>query len=278
MRGRLLYECTVCGTRNKPEETYCTKCGQWLLSTTHPPKVIRRSSVYTIVAKSIGGTLAVLVGLLLVVGVWVSISESSEDGQLSIVEKLVKGVEGVVNKGQDNSSSLARTVRNKGFGERSNPVPIGQRFEYELQQTLYEGIDKFYTYSIALQVNDVVRGEAFYDILWEQVSKYDFYTEYLTKEDIKSYLDMILPEGFEYLLADITVELLESESDVPFELYPSLLSLVSSGGIQYPSVFDEGPKAVMYEGSVYTGGFIYIVEINDPRPLLESVGVWFSTN
>jgi hypothetical protein len=32
--------CTVCETRCAEHETYCKKCGTWLLSTTHPPRRI----------------------------------------------------------------------------------------------------------------------------------------------------------------------------------------------------------------------------------------------
>ena len=72
----------------------------------------------------------------------------------------------------------------------------------------------------------------------------------------------------------------------PFLISPLLLFLVSSDGFKYQfplsdlwltQILGENIElfsATMYEGAVHTGWFVYTVKVDDPNPLLETVGVW----
>ena len=123
---------------------------------------------------------------------------------------------GQVENGSDDT--IATTIDSEleesssNLGKRSNPVPIGQWIEFE--DTYYESLESFDAIDgkFKLRITGVERGEEA--------------TEQLIKEN---QFNQAAPEGHEWVIASLEIEMLEGDEDAPYTVVP-FISIVSSSG------------------------------------------------
>jgi hypothetical protein len=161
------------------------------------------------------------------------------------------------------NASAEESVEDSGYS-RTNPAPIGVTQEIEVED-LVSG-----TYTIAITVNEIVSGEAAYDILLD-ANKFNDPPE----------------DGMEYVIANITAELIDHDSDGAVSISKFNFDAFSGSGSEYErvSVVDRKPA---FSGDVYAGGSItgyttFMVSADDDSPVIVfgrnydgSGGIWFS--
>lgn len=146
-----------------------------------------------------------------------------------------------------------------GYG-RTNPAPLGA------EQTIKDD-----GYTISVKINSVTRGEE----AWNMVA------------DANQFNDPP-PENMEYMVVNITVTALASETDASMTVYGySDFTAFSSTNSEYESPILVDPEPALegdiYEGGSITGNITLSVGKEDPAPKLAfrrnfdgSGGLWFS--
>jgi hypothetical protein len=158
----------------------------------------------------------------------------------------------------------AEKVGNESGYSRTNPAPVGVTQEIEVED-LVSG-----TYTVAVTVNEIVSGEAAYVMLLD-ANKFNDPPE----------------DGMEYVIANITAELIDYDSDGAVSIGKYNFDAFSGSGSEYErvSVVDRKPA---FSGDVYAGGSItgyttFMVSADDDSPVIVfgrnydgSGGIWFS--
>jgi hypothetical protein len=146
---------------------------------------------------------------------------------------------------------------------RANPAPFGMQVISQVEQLGEQ-------FTVGVTVNKTLRG-------------------YEALQMIKG-ANMFNPdpvEGHEYILADITVKVIESKNqDVQLQIGGSIFTLVSSDGKDYAPVFMVSPEprldTNLYAGATHRGWAVFQVYIEDKNPLIVTArddrgrgGLWF---
>lgn len=210
-------------------------------STSYPPQIIKVSKGSGCL-KFIGYTVLIIVLLL---GVLVYIGSQQ------------------VEKEQPTSSALF-TPQTK-IGTRNSPVPVGRTHRLDVEQfNALTGANKK-QFAFEMTVNSHVRGDQAAEIVkdWNQYNPDP-------------------SEGREYYLIRVSITVVESKSGDALSINQGVMSLVSSNGVKYNSIYGVSSNDTiykeLYEGAKVTGWLVHEVNIDDPTPLLEVAGTWFSTN
>jgi hypothetical protein len=217
-------------------------------STAYPPKIIKKKSIAKRIFKGIGITAATVIGLFIVLVVIATVTKpGNSDKPLSVT-------------GSTNEPSKPEFK----LGDRKNPVPVGSKLTYKIEQfTALTGANR-HPFGIALQVNETIRGKD-------------------ANDRVKSWnkLNADPKDGHEYLISNITIEVTDSDDSVPLDVNQNIVSLVSGEGIKYEPVIlsiSEPLNAKMYKGAKHAGWTAFLVKKDDGSPLIETAGVWFRAN
>jgi hypothetical protein len=149
---------------------------------------------------------------------------------------------------------------------RSNPATVGTKVNYKMEGLTdnYEGV---------ISIDQVIRGDQAFTLIKEA-----------------NQFNGAAPEGFEYLLAKISVSVTANQkTDAKVNFSTMSFTSVSAEGKDYDfaSVVEPSPKldTSLYAGASNTGWTAFIVKKEDKAPLLAfgrkydgTAGVWFKTN
>jgi len=257
---RILYECPSCKKHNKPEEKNCKKCGHWLQSTSYPPRVIHKRSFVSHIARWAGKFISTILSLALIVGIIITVS-TYYGVEIPVIGDKISSYLGAKETG------INLGYKSKSFGSKTNPAPLDEKVVFGLAQQK-DSNSKYYNYNVETQVNRVIRGKEALDQIYSWKGD-------LAEKAFK------LDEGYEYLLANVTLTVLSSEDEEALEVNPFYMSLYSSLGEKYLTILsiqDRLFSATIFEKESYTGWFAYQVKKEDADPLLELIDVWFRTN
>lgn len=146
------------------------------------------------------------------------------------------------------------------LGKRSNPVPLGEWIEF--QDTYYESIESFdgIEGTFRLRITEVERG----DRAFEQLKEENQFNE-------------PAPEGNEWIIVHLEIEMLEGNEDVPYSIVP-FMSIMSSVGNEV-SQDDWGTLdgnefgyADLFPGGSHSGRDTFYVPVGDESLLVYEVG------
>lgn len=92
-------------------------------------------------------------------------------------------------------------------------------------------------------------------------------------------MEVVSPEGKEYILAKFRVQLIEAEEE-PFNVNSQQFDVISEGGSSYEdfvsvSGLEPSFRSDLYEGGETEGWVAFIVDADDERPLAKYGDVWF---
>lgn len=152
-------------------------------------------------------------------------------------------------------------------GDRDMPTPIDEKVIFSLEQQK-ELDSKYYHYRVSAQVNEIIRGQEALTLMG-------------TLGGNMEKLHLVLDEGYEYLMANISISVLSSEGNNSLLIHPYYFNLRNSEGEAYEtsiSLYEHLFNAEIDEGRTASGWFSFVVSEKDTDPLLESVDVWFRTN
>lgn len=129
-----------------------------------------------------------------------STNESTEENQ-DETEEIVEEVEADEEEDSEETEEPEEIEESEEVevGTRSNPVPLGEAVLIE--DSTYDDSDNRLDVVYELKITDVIRGEEAYDILLEE-----------------NQFNEPAPEGYEWVIANLEVELIEGDDDYPFTI------------------------------------------------------------
>lgn len=145
------------------------------------------------------------------------------------------------------------------FGKRSNPVPVGQTKSIYIE--LYDNDYNEFDATAEITVNSVERGQS----VLEFVQGINEFNE-------------TPPEGYEYMMLDITASLVESETeDYAWFMDGMWFDFIGSDGSPYEwtsVVVEPNLSGEIYAGGTIEGKVVNMVKVDDPILLVFEDGNW----
>lgn len=170
-------------------------------------------------------------------------SDSGENADDEVVEQ------------EDDENSAEETQA----GKRSDPVAVGETHIVDV--SIYDNDFNTYAGKAEITINSIQRGQE----VWEYVQGINQFNEEPA-------------EGHEYLMADVTAELVEAETeDYAWRLSDMDFSFIGSDGSPYEwtsVVVDPALGGEIYEGGTVEGKVVNMVKKDDPILLVYEDSNW----
>lgn len=195
--------------------------------------------------------------LLLVLSLSLLAACGTEEGTLSETETAEQ--ENVANEQVEMSEKKTAAEETSEFGKRSNPIPLGQNQIVDV--VIYDNESNSFAAQAEITVNSVERGE---EVL-EFVKGINEYNE-------------TPPEGFEYMMLDVTTKLIESETE-DYAWFVDGMNFDFIGGDGSPYEWTSVVVEPNLSGEVFAGGslegkVVNVVKKDDPILLVLEDGNW----
>ncbi|MFY9613325.1 MAG: hypothetical protein ACOXZT_08730 [Tissierellaceae bacterium] len=170
----------------------------------------------------------------------------------------------------DSKSLDNKDDTNDKLGKRSNPVPLGEWIEFK--DTYYESLESFDAIegTFRLRISQVERGE-----------------EVLEKLKSENQFNEPAPEGHEWVIVHMEIEMLEGDEDVPYTVVP-FTSIIASTGNEVSqddwATLDgnEFGYVDLFPGGSHSGRLTAYVPVGDDALFVYEIGfdtgLYFSLN
>lgn len=157
---------------------------------------------------------------------------------------------------QKNDENAAKETQ---AGKRSDPVAVGETHIVDV--SIYDNDFNTYVGKAKITINSIQRGQE----VWEYIQGINQFNEEPA-------------EGHEYLMADVTAELVEAETeDYAWRLSDMDFSFIGSDGSPYEwtsVVVDPALGGEIYEGGTVEGKVVNMVKKDDPILLVYEDSNW----
>ena len=184
---------------------------------------------------------------------------------LLLISTIIVACEDSASENPDSSAKVEENVDSKdaladNLGKRSNPVPVGEWIEF--QDSYYENIESFDAIegTLKLRITEVERGDAAFEKLMAE-----------------NQFNEPAPEGHEWVIAHLEIEMVEGDEDTPYTVVPFISIMASTGNEVSQDAWatldgNEFGHVDLFPGGSHSGRVAYYAPIEDESLLVYEVG------